>query len=153
MPGHHLVYCPCNWAFAEQTGTSRVVGGFGLVLGTEGLSLLNVTRTTAWKGLIDRMVLFACAPADTGPGNKSTSGDGLRLCGELALWTGAEVIAARDTQYYNPSEIVHYRRGRTVKNTIDFGAWEGPVYRFDPHSGQPTQIMPHAYEMENPAAM
>ena len=139
-----------NWNLGQQICTPGAAGGFGLQLGAEGLSLDNATQTTIWKGLIDRIVLFACAPADTGRGNEGTVGDGRRFCGELALWSGSEVIAARDTQYYNTIQA-HYRGGRTAKNTIDFGAWEGPVYSFDPNSGQPKQIMPHAYDMVNPA--
>jgi hypothetical protein len=139
-----------NWNLGEQSCTPGAAGGFGLQLGTEGLSLTNAARTAMWKGLIERIVLFACAPADTAQGNESTVGDGRRFCGELALWSGAEVIAARETQYYNTIRA-HYRGGRAVNSTIDFGAWEGPVYSFDPDSGQAMQIMPHAYNMGNPA--
>ncbi|HSV22071.1 MAG TPA: hypothetical protein VLJ17_03485 [Xanthobacteraceae bacterium] len=141
-----------DWNMGQQICTPGAAGGFGLQLGREGLSLYNATQTTMWKGLIDRIVLFACAPADTGRGNEGTAGDGRRFCGELALWSGAEVIAARETQYYNTIQA-HYRGGRTANNTIDFGAWEGPVYSFDPNSGQPRQITPQAYDMANPAVI
>jgi len=49
--------------------------------------------------------------------------------GEIALWSGAEVIAARYTQVYP--------FGGSANATIDFGTWEGPVYRFDPNTGYP----------------
>ena len=71
--------------------------------------------------------MYACAAADTGPGNKDTPADGRRFMGELAGWSGAEVIAARDTQYYT------YDVKKNIP--IDFGMWEGPVYRFDPNTG------------------
>ena len=112
-----------NWNLRGMMCTPQDHGGFGLQLGNEGLSLFNATKTSAWKGLVDLVVLFACAPADTGPGNEGTRGDGRRLLGELALWSGARVIGARDTQYYNDD---------TGKTTIDFGDWEGPVYEFSP---------------------
>jgi hypothetical protein len=110
-----------NWDLRGQLCMPTAHGGFGLQLGRDNLSLFNVTQTTAWKGLVDVIVVFACAPADTGPGNVGTYADGKRFMGELALWTGSRVIAARDTQIYNDAS------GRT---TIDFGAWEGPVYEF-----------------------
>lgn len=132
------------------TGVER--GGFGLHLGREGLGFHNVQQTTRWNGLIQNIVVFACAPADTAPGNEGTRGDGQRLCGELALYSGAAVIAARDTQYYN-ERTARYSGGRSVGNTIDFGAWEGPVYRFDPATGYPTTITPGAYNMASPRTM
>ncbi len=115
-----------DWNLRQRICTPANHGGFGLLLGTENLTLYNVNKLTAWRGLIDVIVLFACAPADTGPGNAGTRGDGRRLLGEMALWTDARVIGARDTQFYNDA---------TGKKTIDFGAWEGPVYEFSP--GQP----------------
>lgn len=139
-----------NWNLGQQICVPRAAGGFGLQLGAEGLSLENVSRTSIWKGLINRIVVFACAPADTMRGNEGTAGDGRRFCGELALWSGAEVIAARDTQYYN-NVSAHYSRGRVVNDTIDFGGWEGPVYSFSADSGYGTPINPHAYNMTNPA--
>ncbi|HZO55361.1 MAG TPA: hypothetical protein VFB63_21825 [Bryobacteraceae bacterium] len=135
---------------ARSCGVER--GGFGLQLGREGLSLGNVSQTTRWKGLIKTIVVFACATADTAPGNEGTRADGQRLCGELALWSGADVIAARDTQFYN-ERTASYSRGRSVENTIDFGAWEGPVYRFSRDSGYPSTITPGAYNMASPRTM
>jgi hypothetical protein len=135
-----------------RMSTVDVVGGFGLHLCAEGLTLFNATLTSRWRGRVNRIVIFACAPADTGPGNEGTRGDGRRLCGEIALWSGAEVIAARDTQYYN-GVVAHYPGGRTVGDTIDFGAWEGPVYSFTPDVPGGTPINPRAYNMANPAAI
>ena len=49
-------------------------GGFGLQLGRQGLNLFNVGLTRAWRGLVDLIVLFACAPADTASYNRGTWG-------------------------------------------------------------------------------
>lgn len=136
----------------HQQTDIREHGGFGLHLCREGLDLYNVGKTRAWQGLIGRIVIFACAPADTAPGNEGTEGDGQRLCGELALWSGAEVIAARDTQYYN-TVAASYSGGRKIKDTIDFGDWEGPVYSFSPQTGYPTRISPSAFSMSNPSTI
>ncbi len=112
--------------------------GFGLQLCREGLTLYNVSLTTAWSGRINRIVLFACGPANTRAGAEGTTGDGRRFCGELALWSGAEVIAAVQTQYYNTGRSFwEWLRGANREGTIDFGRWEGAVYRFDPQTGQP----------------
>jgi len=111
-----------------------------------------VIKTGDWKGLIRRIVIYACAPADTAPGNEGTRGDGQRLCGELALWSGAEVIAARDTQYYNTVDA-SYSGGRRIKDTIDFGDWEGPVYSFSPDTGYPTTIAASTFSMSNPSTI
>jgi len=137
---------------ADQSSVPDAVGGFGLQLCTEGLTLYNATLTARWRGRVNRIVVFACAPADTGRGNEGTGGDGRRLCGELALWSNAEVIAARDTQYYD-TVPARYPGNRTVGNTIDFGAWEGPVYSFTPDVPGGTVINPAAYNMANPAAI
>lgn len=94
-------------------------GGFGLQLGKDNLDLNNYGLTTAWKNLVDDIVLFACAVADSP--NSGKDGDGRRLCGYIALTTGARVIAARDTQYYFHASDA---------KPIDFGQWEGPVYEF-----------------------
>jgi len=136
----------------DQASVPDAVGGFGLQLCAEGLKPFNASLTARWRGRVNRIVVFACAPADTGRGNEGTRGDGRRFCGELALWSGAEVIAARDTQYYNNVQA-HYPGGRTVGNTIDFGAWEGPVYSFTPDVPGGTVIDPKAYNMANPAAI
>jgi hypothetical protein len=149
------VFChgfEADWDLTGRVCTGVERGGFGLQLGREGLSLGNVSQTTRWKGLIKTIVVFACATADTAPGNEGTRADGQRLCGELALWSGADVIAARDTQFYN-ERTASYSRGRSVENTIDFGAWEGPVYRFSRDSGYPSTITPGAYNMASPRTM
>jgi hypothetical protein len=146
LAGLHI-FChgfEADWNLTAQMCMPTAHGGFGLQLCKEGLTLFNVSKTAAWKGLVQQIVLFACAPADTGEGNAGTYGDGKRFCGELALWSNAEVIAARDTQYYNQSAAT-YSGGRSVANTIDFGAWEGPVCKFTPENpdGEPYLALPY----------
>lgn len=129
-----------TWNLSDQMCMPVAHGGFGLQLGREGLSLLNVDLTRAWSGLIDLIVVFACAPADTASYNRGTWGDGRRFVGELALHTGARVIAARDTQYYNPSGV------------IDFGDWEGPVYEFSPDQPEGVRVTdPSRYRVHRSA--
>ncbi|RVT97642.1 DUF4347 domain-containing protein [Rhodovarius crocodyli] len=120
-----------NWDLGSGMCVPAAHGGFGLQLGREGLNLFNYGLTSTWKGLVDEIVLFACAPADTYAGNVGTWGDGKRFCGYLALTTGAKVIAARDTQIY------HYGGG----GPIDFGAWEGPVYEYSDANPEGTRIL------------
>jgi hypothetical protein len=112
-----------NWDLGSQMSVQDAHGGFGLQLGRDNLTLFNVSQTADWKKLVDLIVIFACAPADTGPNNAGTWGDGRRFMGELALWSGARVIAAKETQYYNDS---------SGAKTIDFDPWEGPVSEFSP---------------------
>ena len=58
---------------------------------------------------------------------------------KVALVTGAEIIAAVETQYYyhtpNWWESLWGEDG-----TIDFGDWEGPVYSFSPDNGRAMRI-------------
>jgi len=130
-----LIMChgfEANWDLGRRMSTMQQVGGFGLQLCREGLSLYNVGLVRSWNGLIRRITVYACAPADTGSGNEGTAGDGRRFMGEMAIWSGAEVIAARDTQTYTYGPA----------SPIDFGNWEGPVYRFDPRTGNPSAFTP-----------
>lgn len=131
-----------NWDLGGQMCLPAAHGGFGLQLGNEGLNLFNYGLTSAWKGLVDEIVLFACAPADTYRGNVGTWGDGRRFCGYLALTAGARVIAARDTQIY------HYGNG-----PIDFRDWEGPVYEYSDANPEGTLILdPSPYRVQRDRA-
>jgi hypothetical protein len=133
-----------NWNVGRNMCVQTAHGGFGIQLGTEGLSLNNYGVAAPWKGLVREIVLFACAPADTGAGNTGTWGDGKRFCGYLATVTGATVIAARDTQYYQPTGV----NGR-----IDFGAWEGPVFAFSDANPEGERIRdPSRYRVHNTRA-
>jgi hypothetical protein len=56
-------------------------GGFGLRLGNEGLNRFDHGLAGSAKGLVDPIVLFAGAPADTASANVGTRGDGKRFRG------------------------------------------------------------------------
>lgn len=106
--------------------------GFGIQLCKENLTFKTVGLTAAWKGLIKRITLYSCGVAHTATGNENTGGDGQRFCGELAVWSGAEVIASNYLQKYKKYSPVF----------LDVGAWEGQVYRFDPNDGKSTPFKP-----------
>jgi len=128
-----------DWNLHDQTCTGVEVGGFGLQLCAEGLSLANVNLTAKLKGDVRTITIFACATAETGQGNEGTAADGMRFCGEIAMHTGATVIAATQTQFYTDTQTFwDYICNRP--GPIDFGDWEGPVYSFSPDNGSVTQI-------------
>jgi hypothetical protein len=103
------------------------------------LGLANVTLTDKLNGDVQTITIFACGTAATGQGNQGTVADGMRLCGEIAMRTGATVLAATQTQFYtNAQSFWDYICGRP--GPIDFGNWEGPVYSFSPSDGSATQI-------------
>jgi hypothetical protein len=67
----------------------------------------------------------------------------MRLMGELALWSGATVIASDQTQIYHWRPTFMQRLfGETTRNEfpIDFGDWEGSVYEFSPDTGRPSPV-------------
>ena len=114
--------------------------GFGLALGQPGLTFDNIQLVSALRGRVQQITLFACGPAHTRTGFQNTRADGMRFCGEFALISGAAVVAAIETQYYYATPTWWDRlRGRD--GTIDFGNWEGPVYRFSPTDGRGTRVM------------
>jgi hypothetical protein len=114
--------------------------GYGLALGEPGLTFNNIWCAHAVKPHVAKITLFACGPANTRPHWENTSGDGMRFCGELALISGAEIIAAVQTQYYYDTPT-WWQRLFGEDGTIDFGPWEGPVYRFSPDTGQAGRVL------------
>jgi hypothetical protein len=129
----HGIENPYDYRHQASVPTAR--GGFGLQLCQEGLSLYNTSQTTVLNGRVTKITIFSCATADTAPYNEGTGADGMRFCGEIALLTGAEVVAAVQTQYYSQNRTFwQWLTGANRAGTIDFGAWEGPVYSFSPGS-------------------
>ena len=104
--------------------------GFGLQLCKQGLDRSNVDQTYVLKGHVSEITLYACGPANTRRGLEGTFADGRMFCSELAYCSGATVIAASQTQLYDTSFF---------GNVIDFGTWEGPVFRFSP-DGSVSQV-------------
>lgn len=129
-----------NWDYGHQMSTSTVSGGFGLELCKQGLSLMNSGLLRAWREptvAVRQMTIYACAAADVAPGNAGTYADGPRFMGEMALYSGAAVVASTMAQTYNPESIRKY-----WPKPIDFGGWEGPVFRFDPETGAQVPTTP-----------
>lgn len=141
-----------DWDLGHQMSTGIEVGGFGLELCREGLSLHNASKTSRWKGKVNKVVIFSCAAAATGVGNIGTEADGKRFMGEIALWSGAEVVGSTSTQYFHRVRA-SYSGKRTVDNTIDFGAWEQPVFSFTPQEPNGRPINPGSYDMGQPTHM
>jgi len=116
----------------SATTYAEPVGATGLQLGNPGLTWSTVARTSAWKGNIGSIYLYACGVSASSM-HDDPAFDGTRLCGELALYSGANVYAADQLQWYtgaNPS-------GGAV---INFGDWEGQVYCYNPNDGQGTPV-------------
>lgn len=81
----------------------------------------------------DRIRVLGCGVARTDQGKQ--------LCRQLASGAGTPVYASSSTQLYS-------RQGRVLwpfdsdeyANWINFGAWEGPVFRFDPDGSPGRQV-------------
>jgi hypothetical protein len=102
------------------------MGGHGLQLSKDGVFLSNIHKWRAINGFVNWIFVYACNAADVDPSVAPAEGDGRQLCRQMASVTGARVVAALKTQYYNKSiNPFHWRE-------IDFGTWEGPVYVFWP---------------------
>lgn len=127
---------------------SFVSGGFGLELCAENLTLANVGVTAALKApaaLVRRIVVFSCAAADTHRASKRVGGDGKRLMGEIALTTGARVVASTASQLYKSIPSLAqalFDAGSRNDWRIDFGDWEGDVFEFSPDDGQGRRLSP-----------
>ena len=124
-------------------GYASGMGFEGLQLGEQNLTISNVVLTNAWKTarpLVRNIYLYACGPAtESLLGNPAT--DGRRFCGELALWSGAYVYAADAIQWYSRVRTGWQRLfGTNEGGTIDFGRWEGQVYRFSPNDGSAARV-------------
>ena len=119
----------------------RTEGGQGLELGTENLDFTTVGNVAVLNGsppLAKRIVIFSCGAAATHPQLKNQHGDGMRLMGEIALTTGARVVASNESQlFHNFETLTHFLFGAGSKNDgrIDFGEWEGDVFEFSPDDG------------------
>ena len=115
---------------SQQHQASYYALGFGLELCREGLTLANVNRTYTMSGYINNIVLYACGPANTHPFATGTYGDGRRFCSKMAAFTNANVYASSETQYYRNGNYDNVRRV-CEDVPIDFGNWEGKVYRME----------------------
>lgn len=117
----------CHGFSGENLRTQQSIdaGGEGLLIGREELLHSNVSMWQAINGAVNQIVIYACAAANTEPGNEYTDADGMRLMAELATYSGAQVYAADRIQWYNTHNNAD--NGRYI-----FGSWEGSLYEFNP---------------------
>jgi hypothetical protein len=107
-----------------------------LYLGNPGLTINNIAAASSLKdsstgrSLVAKMYLFACNPA--------AGAEGMRFCGRLAVLSGADVIASSEVQDYNCND---FDESFSFEGAINFGPWEGNVYRFSHVDGQGTIVI------------
>jgi len=128
LDGQQTVYILCHgYAGASSRGlVCGDMGGMGLQLGREDLLHTNVSRWTAIRGAVSSIVVYSCGAADTQPENRGSIADGRYLMGALAIHTRATVYAADRIQWYT-------MRGGGSNGTINFGNWEGTLFKFEPN--------------------
>lgn len=123
----------CHGYESTDTGSACIPMslGFGLQLCKEDLTLSNVSVMNGFYDSVEDIILYACGPANTAPFAQGTYGDGRRFCSEMAAYTNANVYASDVTQFY---DNLKYDPTRLVCEVIpiNFGQWEGNVYRFSP---------------------
>jgi len=120
----------------QRAQMSMDAGGMGLQLGRENVFVSNVVMFTSIKDMVRNIVIYACAAADTQPGNEGTTADGRYLMGAMAIHANAHVYAADKIQWY--STYNNLSNGR-----YDWGAWEGQLWHFKP-SGEPPTVVARA---------
>lgn len=126
----HSLFILCHGFSGVNTrlNISLDAGGMGLQLGREGLKQSNVNQWMEIKNKVKNIVIYACAAADTQPGNENTNADGRYLMGALALCTNADVYAADKIQWYDTHNGM--RNG-----AFDFAIWEGDLFKFSSATG------------------
>lgn len=128
-------------AHEDKAMSLRTEGGLGLELCAEGLNFRTLGTAAVLKDpkpLVGRIVVLSCGAANTHPELKNRPGDGMRLMGELALTSGARVVAAAQTQMYALIPSIAqtlFNAGSKNDWRIDFGEWEGDVFEFSPDDG------------------
>lgn len=119
----------------DRVGLRSVqVGGFGLELCLEGLTLNNVGQTRTLRDHVDSIVVYACSAAETYPRLIGRDGDGSRLMGEIAIRTNAVVYAADATQFSQPQG----------NNQLNLGRWHGNLYQYNPNGRPPRLLETHS---------
>jgi hypothetical protein len=127
----HTVFILCHGYAGEnkRLNISLDAGGMGLQLGREGVRQSNVNQWSEIKNKVSNIVVYACAAADTQPGNENTDADGQYLMGALALCTNANVFAADKIQWY-------YTHSDLPNGAFDFNTWDGNLYKFFATTGR-----------------
>jgi hypothetical protein len=133
--GVQTMFVLCH-GYAGSNDARRVsmdAGGMGLELAKEDVLHSNVALWQAIRGRVFNLVVYACAAADTQPGNEGTDADGRYLMGALAIHTNATVYAADRIQWYGTYN-------NAANGRYDFGAWEGQLWRFPPDGTPPIKM-------------
>ena len=107
----------------QELVSRKGIGGEGLALGNGGVRHSNVAAWIAIRDMVQNIVVYACNAAETQAGYVGTCNDGKYLMGALALHTRATVYAGDVTQYAGHSG---------ERGTLQFGQWEGQLWRFRP---------------------
>jgi len=117
-------------------------GSWGLELGKDDLDLSSVSNWKAIADAAENIVVYSCSAADTQPGFEGTWADGFRLMATLALYTGATVFAADQSQ--------EYETFKDLKNgCFEFGEWEGTLWQFPPDASPPKAVLEAPIEFDD----
>lgn len=139
VPGFGLLFC-------SECVTSNTIGDPPDASGAGG------TGFGLLRGLVRKIVLYACGPAAHAGFALITEeygtidGSGYDLCRQMAINAGAFVVAPSEAQAYDAAELVYQHVGspddpliycivdeREEPMVTEFGGWEGRVYTFDPN--------------------
>jgi hypothetical protein len=131
----HTLFILCHGYAGSnpRLGVCMDAGGMGLQLGQENVLHNNVRMWMAIRNRVQNIVVYACAAADTEPGNEGTRADGRYLMGALAIHTNANVYAADRIQWYGTAN-------NNPKGAFNFGAWEGQLWYFPPSGAPPSPL-------------
>jgi hypothetical protein len=100
------------------------------------------SNVAMWRALANRtenIVVYACGAADTEPGYEGTDYDGRYLMGALAIHTNSTLFAADRIQFYQRNNGGH----------IDFGNWEGTLWKFPPSGVAPSPVLRAPVELSD----
>lgn len=100
----------------------------GLQLSANDLNIANLPIAALWNPHISKIIVYACGAA--APGKFGPARSGQTFCRILAAVSGATVFASTAIQLYRrewASDFLGW------EGTINFGRWEGQVYRFQPN--------------------
>ena len=126
LDGMQRLFVLCH-GYAGESERGEVCGdfgGMGLQLGADDVLHENISLWRSIRGCVSQIVVYSCGAADTQPENRGSHADGKYLMGALAIHTNATVYAADRIQWYDT--------GYFGDGTINFGSWEGTLWKFQP---------------------
>jgi hypothetical protein len=137
----HTIFILCHGYAGEdpKSGRCRDMGEGGLELGREQVLHSNVAMWRALANRTENIVVYACGAADTEPGYEGTDYDGRYLMGALAIHTNSTLFAADRIQFYQRNNGGH----------IDFGNWEGTLWKFPPSGVAPSPVLRAPVELSD----